>query len=123
MKVSSRQIEGPNKPPKTRQYEVYTVNYKGPPCYEDLTMPPLLENLSCIQLEEFVNKPFTSEFECHTQCCERMVSNTSACVKRRRTEDTQLGIALSTVAARNERPNKLTKKSFASDVYTFSKCR
>ena len=110
---------GPYNPPDEAVFKVHTINYKGPTKYQKLTVPPLLSHMSAADIEDIVYSRVTADFECHTQSCERGVALTAASVKRRRTENTQLRTALSTVAAREGLSRSITVKRFKEDFGAF----
>ena len=112
VKLTEKEIVGPYNPPKIMVFPIFTINYKGPTKYQQVTMPPLLSHMSAAQIDELIDTPLTSDFECHTQSVERGVATTAQSVKRRRTDDSQLRMALSTVAAREELKENVTVKRF-----------
>ena len=83
-------------------------------------MPPMLAHMTASDINEIALSRVTADFECHTQSCERGVATTAQAVKRRRTETTQLRTALSTVAAREELPRRVTVRRFKDDLTSFS---
>ena len=83
-------------------------------------MPPMLAHMTASDINEIASSRVTADFECHTQSCERGVATTAQAVERRRTETTQLRTTLSTVAAREELPRRVTVKRFKDDLTSFS---
>ena len=71
--------------------------------------------MSAAEIDQIVECRLTADFECHSQSCERGVATTHQSVKRRRTDESQLRMALSTVAAREEMSSKVTVKRFKDD--------
>ena len=112
VKLTNEVIKGPFNPPKILVFPIHTINYKGATRYQQVTKPPLVAHMDAAQIDELVDCRLTSDFECHTQSVERGVATTAQSVKRRRTDDTQLRMALSTVAAREELKETVTVKRF-----------
>ena len=77
--------------------------------------------MTALEIDELVECRLTSDFECHTQSVERGVATTAQSVKRRRTDASQLRMALSTVAAREEMTDNVTVKRFKENFTQFSK--
>ena len=75
--------------------------------------------LTAADLHAIQSVPLKAAFECHTQSVERGVATTTGAVKRKRKKSTQLEAALSVVAAREELPNRVTKKRFKTDFASF----
>ena len=120
VKIKFREMNGPYNPPKEAVFDVHTINYKGPTKQQPLSMPPIMAHMSAAEVDEVINARLTADFECHTQSCERGVAQTAESVKRRRTAATQLRMALSTVAAREETPRNITVKRFKNDFSKFT---
>ena len=119
VKIKTQPSKEPFDPPRDLAFPVYTLNYKGKAKSMCMTMPPLCDQFDEKAIDRLVDVPLTAEFENHTQSCERGVASTAGAVKRRRTKDTQLRMALSTVAAREELPSRITVKRFKSDFAKF----
>ena len=107
-------------PPEQAKFKVYTLNYKGPQQWEPVTEPPMLAHMSSADLDNMVVTPVSSIFPVHTQMVEHGVATTARSVKRRRTEKGQLMTALSTVAARQENPTKVTHKRYREKLNQLS---
>ncbi len=76
--------------------------------------------MSSSELDGVLAAPITSSFPVHTQSVEHAVATiTAGAVKRRRTKETQLMASLSTVAAREQTPGRITHKRYRGE---FSKC-
>ena len=119
VKWKKDQMEGPHDPPKILTFPIYTLNYKGPTEFNTVGMPPLLAHMDAQQIDELKECPLTSDFECHTQSVERGVATTAQSVKRRRTDESQLRMALSTVAAREEIKESVTIKRLKENFSKF----
>ena len=120
VKLTTQKIAAPFNPPKIFVFEIHTINYKGPTKLQQVTMPPLLAHMDAPQIDELVESRLTSDFECHTQSVERGVATTAQSVKRQRTDASQLRMALSTVAAREELKETVTIKRFKDNFGQFS---
>ena len=79
--------------PKQPFYPVFVLNSKGPDDIEEVTMPPIIKQMTQEQIDAIVDTPLKAEFPCHSQSVEHGV-------KRRRKEETQLACVLQTVEAR-----------------------
>ena len=89
---------------KNKRFLVYKgATYKPDPSREEptqpVTVPPLVEGKD---LDYFISRPFDTDIPCHSQATERAVATTHRCVKKRKTEKTQMDTLLSTVASRKE---------------------
>jgi len=115
VRTKFEKLSGPYNPPEKASFAVYTLNYKGPTKSQKITIPPLLAHMSAEEIDQIVECRLTADFECHSQSCERGVATTHQSVKRRRTDESQLRMALSTVAAREEMSSKVTVKRFKDD--------
>ena len=80
--------------------------------WEPVAVPPLLENLTPIQIDQFLVEPFKCEIPCHSQSVEHAVALTSLVTKNRRTEETQLRSMLQVAAARRDFKGKVSHKRF-----------
>ena len=108
-------VQGPFTPPKQMTYLRYTLNYKGPPVWYPVSEPPMLANLE--KLEDILTTPVKSTFPAHTQAVEHAVATTAGAVKRRRKTETQLMCSLSTVAAREQTPGRVTHKRYRDEYF------
>ena len=106
----------------SKRYKVYKgANFK-PEASRDsptqpVTVPPLVEGMD---LDSFVRRPFDTDIPCHSQATERAVATTHGCVKKRKTEKTQMDTLLSTVASRKENTNRVVKKRYLQDFVNSS---
>ena len=113
VQIKFRKTKGPGNPPKEPIFPVYTVGKKkGSVVWESVKRPPIFKNLNYDDIAGFVVTPFLSDIENHTQTVEHGVATTSKSVKRRRTEESQLMCALSTIDAREKLPGRITHKRF-----------
>ena len=65
-----------------------------------VTEPPLL--MKCRDLKQFISKPLSLHYPCHTQSVERAVKLTTETTKRVSGQKRQIGEALNTIAARKK---------------------
>lgn len=70
--------------------------------------PPLTLHLTDEEIDEFLISPLVCDFPCHSQSVEHGVALTTRCVKRRRTEKTQLMAIYQTQEARRLIPGRIT---------------
>ena len=90
-------------------YEVYKGPLsKGPVCFNDITLPPLLIK----PYSQYIQNRFDSDIPCHSQCVERAVATTHRVVKKRKTEEAQMDCLLGTIKSRKETPKRVTKKRY-----------
>ena len=115
VRMKWKQIEGPCNPPKKPYFPVFVLNGKGDIPLEPVTLPPIIMKMSREQIDSIVDTPLEIQFPCHSQTVEHGVATTTQCVKRMRTENTQLACVLQTVDARASIPNKVTLKRFRED--------
>ncbi|XP_063693346.1 uncharacterized protein LOC134825134 [Bolinopsis microptera] len=118
-RIKFEKLSGPYNPPERGSFAVYTLNYQGPTKSQEITIPPVLAHMRAEEMDQIVECRVTAEFECHSQSCERGVATTHQSVKRRRTDESQLRMALSTVGAREEMSAKVTVKRFKDDFSKF----
>ena len=111
--MRNEEVKGPFTPPKQLTFLTYTLNYKGPPVWYPVTEPPILANME--KLDDILTTPVKSTFPAHTQAVEHAVATTTTAVKRRRKKDTQLMVSLSTVAAREQTPGRITHKRYREE--------
>jgi hypothetical protein len=113
--IRYKDVQGPFSPPQQMEYLTYTLNYKGPPVWYPVKEPPALAKME--RLDSILTTPVKSTFPAHTQAVEHAVATTTTAVKRRRKPETQLMCSLSTVAAREQTPDKITHKKFRDKFY------
>lgn len=112
--IRDETIDGPYSPPKQMTYLTYTLNYKGPPVWYPVTEPPILASME--KVDSVLTNAVTSIFPAHTQAVEHAVATTARAVKRRRKKETQLMVSLSTVAAREQTPGRITHKRYRDNM-------
>ena len=69
---------------------------------------PLTQHMSDEELDGLKDTRLVSDFPCHSQSVEHGVALTTRCVKRRRTERTQLMAIYQTQEARRRNPGRIT---------------
>ena len=77
-----------------------------------ITVPPLLRKYSRAQIIDFIRRPLTTDYLCHSQPCERGVKTTTEATAGKMTYDLQLGQALLAERCREERPDIIRKRLF-----------
>ena len=108
-------VPGFENPPKVPYFPVFVLNGTGKPPIEQVTLPPIIKQMSSEQIDSILETPLEVQFPCHSQTVEHGVATTTQCVKRMRTERTQLARVLQTVDARSSLPNGVTRKRFRED--------
>lgn len=115
VKFVTIQTPGPYNPPWTWNFSTFVKGYKGPARKAEVTFPPMLQHLdSAENIRGLLDNKFETKIECHTQSVERLVALTALSCKRRRTEDTQQRLALSTHHAQSAGPSskRITLKNY-----------
>ena len=77
-----------------------------------LTVPPLLRKYSRSEIVDFIRRPYTTDYLCHSQPCERGVKTTSEATSDsgKMSYTLQLGQALMAERCRKERPDIVRKR-------------
>ena len=110
MRFIFQSVKGPGDPPERLMY----LTYNGE--WEPVSVPPVIENLTPHQLDQFLKEPFKCPIPCHSQTVEHAVALTSQVTKNRRTEETQLRSMLQVAAARRDFTGKVTHKRFKEEL-------
>ncbi|XP_063690962.1 uncharacterized protein LOC134823433 [Bolinopsis microptera] len=97
------------KPPKRLMFKTKLGSW------EPITAPPLIRQLSSVELDDIINTPLSCSIPCHTQSVEHTVALVTGSTKRYRSEDTQLANMLQTAAARKNLSGRVTHKRFCMD--------
>lgn len=75
-----------------------------------VTLPPLIRKFTRIQIIEFIRRPFTTPYYCHSQACERGVKVTSKATESGKMKyELQLGQALMAERCIEETPAVIRK--------------
>ena len=78
-----------------------------------MTIPPLLRKYSRAEIVDFIRKPLTTEYLCHSQPCERGVKTTTeATTSAKMTYELHLGQALMAERCRQELLDVRRKRLF-----------
>ena len=75
---------------------------------ELITAPPLIRQLSSVELDDVINTPLSCNIPCHNQSVEHTVALVTGATKKYRSEDTQLVKMLQTAAARKDLSGRVT---------------
>ena len=97
------------------EYTTFTPGAKEPYGNREVTLAPILAQMTKEELEELRYKRLRVDYPCHSQAVEQAVALTSDSVKKYRSDEARLAGLLQTYEARQKQPGRVTVKKYMAD--------